>query len=110
MLKQLTRTEPYYKRNRPPMPKDIAIVVMIAPTGAYLLPLPLPAFNLLLCKLIVCPPPHCLTVFRHEVPVKNELSKKNIQDRCFGLWNSDPVAHKILAGHAENQGLKPTRG
>ena len=42
---------------------------------------------------------------RHEVPEKNELSKQNIQDRYFG--NNDPVARKILAGHAEQQGLKP---
>jgi pre-mRNA-splicing factor RBM22/SLT11 len=42
---------------------------------------------------------------RHEVPEKTELSKQNIQDRFFG--NNDPVARKILAGHAEQQGLKP---
>jgi pre-mRNA-splicing factor RBM22/SLT11 len=46
-----------------------------------------------------------LAVFRHEMPEKNELSKQNIQDRFFG--NNDPVARKILAGHADNQGLKP---
>lgn len=57
------------------MSKETAIVVMIAPTGAYLLLLPLPAISLLLCKVIVCPPSHCLTVFRNEMPVKNELSK-----------------------------------
>jgi pre-mRNA-splicing factor RBM22/SLT11 len=39
------------------------------------------------------------------MPVKNELSTQNIQDRFFG--RSDPVAHKILAGNAEKQGLKP---
>jgi pre-mRNA-splicing factor RBM22/SLT11 len=39
------------------------------------------------------------------MPVKNELSKQNIQDRFFG--QNDPVARKILAGHAEQQGLKP---
>jgi pre-mRNA-splicing factor RBM22/SLT11 len=39
------------------------------------------------------------------MPVKNELSKQNIQDRFFG--NNDPVARKILSGHAEKQGLKP---
>ena len=49
------------------------------------------------CELTVDP--------RHEMPVKNELSKQNIQDRYFG--RNDPVAHKILAGHAEKQGLKP---
>ena len=43
--------------------------------------------------------------FRHEVPVKNELSKQNIQDRFFG--RNDPVARKIMAGHAEQQGLQP---
>lgn len=46
-----------------------------------------------------------MVVFRHEMPVKNELSKQNIQDRFFG--HDDPVARKILAGHAEKQGLKP---
>jgi pre-mRNA-splicing factor RBM22/SLT11 len=39
------------------------------------------------------------------MPVNNELSKQNIQDRFFG--NDDPVARKILAGHAEKQGLNP---
>lgn len=39
------------------------------------------------------------------MPAKNELSKQNIQDRYFG--HDDPVARKILAGHAEKQGLKP---
>ena len=39
------------------------------------------------------------------MPEKNELSKQNIQDRFFG--RDDPVAHKILAGNAEKQGLKP---
>jgi hypothetical protein len=39
------------------------------------------------------------------MPVKNELSTQNIQDRFFG--RDDPVAHKILAGNAEKQGLKP---
>lgn len=37
--------------------------------------------------------------------MKNELSKQNIQDRYFG--RNDPVARKILAGHAETQGLQP---
>jgi pre-mRNA-splicing factor RBM22/SLT11 len=45
-----------------------------------------------------------LAIFRHEIPVKNEVSNQNIQDRYFG--NNDPVARKILAAHAENQGLK----
>jgi hypothetical protein len=44
-------------------------------------------------------------IYRHEIPVQNELSKQNIQDRFFG--RSDPVARKILSGHAEKQGLTP---
>jgi hypothetical protein len=44
-------------------------------------------------------------VYRHEIPVQNELSKQNIQDRFFG--RSDPVARKLLSGHADKQGLTP---
>ncbi|KAJ8486959.1 hypothetical protein ONZ45_g3593 [Pleurotus djamor] len=78
MLKQLARTDPYYKRNRPHV-----------------------------CSFFVkgectrgneCP-------YRHEKPVNNELSNQNIQDRYHG--KSDPVARKILATHAESMGLKP---
>jgi len=78
MLKQLARTDPYYKRNRPHV-----------------------------CSFFVkgecnrgdqCP-------YRHEKPVDNALSKQNIQDRYYG--KNDPVAHKILSKHAESQGLKP---
>ncbi|TFK76293.1 hypothetical protein BDN72DRAFT_830848 [Pluteus cervinus] len=78
MLKQLARTDPYYKRNRPQI-----------------------------CSFYVkgecnrgsdCP-------YRHEMPVDNELSHQNIQDRYHG--RNDPVAKKILSGHAESQGLKP---
>jgi hypothetical protein len=79
------------------MPKGTAIVVTIAPTGAYLfISPPSPSAHLFV---------PVLAVFRHEMPVENDLSKQNIQDRYFG--NNDPVARKILAGHAENQGLKP---
>ena len=76
-------------------------MVTIAPTGAYLF-LP-PSFTLLLFKAYLFVP--VLAVSSHEVPVDNELSKQNIQDRYFG--KNDPVARKILSGHAENQGLKP---
>jgi len=78
MLKQLARTNPYYKRNRPQI-----------------------------CSFFVkgectrggeCP-------YRHEQPVDNGLQHQNIQDRYHG--NNDPVARKILRGHAETQGLKP---
>ncbi|KAF9075173.1 pre-mRNA-splicing factor SLT11 [Rhodocollybia butyracea] len=77
MLKQLARTDPYYKRNRPKI-----------------------------CSFFVkgecsrgseCP-------YRHEKPVDNELSHQNIQDRYHG--RNDPVARKILSTHAESQGLK----
>src|ERR1700722_10224323 len=44
---------------------------------------------------------HC----RHEMPTADELSKQNVQDRYYG--KDDPVAHKILSSHAEDQGLKP---
>lgn len=79
MLKQLARTDPYYKRNRPHV-----------------------------CSFYVkgecnrgeeCP-------YRHEMPNKNsELAHQNIKDRYYG--NDDPVAKKIMVGHAEKQGLKP---
>lgn len=42
---------------------------------------------------------------RHEMPVKNELSKQNIQDRYHGV--DDPVAKKILNTHATSMGLAP---
>ncbi|KAG6867005.1 hypothetical protein C0991_003921 [Blastosporella zonata] len=78
MLKQLARTDPYYKRNRPQV-----------------------------CSFFVkgecsrgneCP-------YRHEKPANNDLAQQNIQDRYHG--RNDPVARKILTTHAENQGLKP---
>lgn len=78
MLKQLARTDPYYKRNKPHV-----------------------------CSFFVkgecnrgteCP-------YRHETPVQNELSKQNIQDRYHG--RNDPVAQKILNTHAKNMGLTP---
>ncbi|EPQ58723.1 hypothetical protein GLOTRDRAFT_36495 [Gloeophyllum trabeum ATCC 11539] len=78
MLKQLARTDPYYKRNRPHV-----------------------------CSFFVkgeckrgdeCP-------YRHEKPVENELSKQNIQDRYYG--RNDAVAKKILLTHASSMGLQP---
>jgi len=78
MLKQLARTDPYYKRNRPK-----------------------------LCSFFVkgectrgdeCP-------YRHEKPEDSDLSKQNMQDRYYG--RNDPVAAKIMARNAETQGLKP---
>ena len=78
MLKQLARTDPYYKRNRPH-------VCSFFVKGD--------------CKRgTECP-------YRHEMPVDNELSNQNLQDRYYG--RADPVARKILSTHAESQGLKP---
>ncbi|KAJ7460838.1 hypothetical protein FB451DRAFT_1500022 [Mycena latifolia] len=78
MLKQLARTDPCYKRNRPHICSFF--VKGECTRGAE------------------CP-------FRHEMPVNNELSHQNIQDRFHG--RNDPVAKKIMAAHAESQGLKP---
>ncbi|KAI0724010.1 hypothetical protein C8T65DRAFT_734515 [Cerioporus squamosus] len=78
MLKQLARTDPYYKRNRPHLCSFFA-------KGE--------------CKRgDECP-------YRHEMPVQNELSKQNIQDRYHG--RNDPVARKILSANATNMGLQP---
>ncbi|KAF8798187.1 hypothetical protein BYT27DRAFT_7343931 [Phlegmacium glaucopus] len=78
MLKQLARTDPYYKRNRP----HVCSFFMKGD-----------------CKRgTECP-------YRHEMPVDNDLSNQNLQDRYHG--RADPVARKILSNHAETQGLKP---
>ena len=39
------------------------------------------------------------------MPVQNDLSKQNIQDRYHG--RNDPVANKILSTNAANMGLAP---
>ncbi|KAF7323078.1 Pre-mRNA splicing factor [Mycena chlorophos] len=80
MLKQLARTDPYYKRNRPNI-----------------------------CSFFVkgectrgdeCP-------FRHEMPASDQKQniQKSIQDRYHG--RDDAVAQRIMTTHAESQGLKP---
>jgi pre-mRNA-splicing factor RBM22/SLT11 len=46
-----------------------------------------------------------LCPFRHELPVNNELSKQNIQDRFHG--RNDPVAKKMLGTAASDVGLAP---
>lgn len=43
--------------------------------------------------------------FRHELPVKNDLSKQNIKDRFHGT--NDPVAKKILGATTAAAGLAP---
>ncbi|WVO17492.1 pre-mRNA-splicing factor SLT11 [Cryptococcus depauperatus] len=79
MLKNLARTDPYYKRNRPHI-----------------------------CSFFVkgeckrgeeCP-------FRHEMPQENEMkpSQQSLVDRYYG--KNDPVAKKILSQNAETKGLK----
>lgn len=79
MLKQLARTDPYYKRNRPHLCSFYA-------KGD--------------CKRgSDCP-------YRHEMPVDNDLAHQNIQDRYYG--KNDPVARKIMSAHADSQGLKPS--
>nr|VWP00799.1 BcRAC, Rac-like GTPase [Ganoderma boninense] len=78
MLKQLARTDPYYKRNRPHLCSFFA-------KGE--------------CNRgDACP-------YRHEMPVDNELSKQNIVDRYHG--RNDPVAKKIMSAHAATMGLQP---
>lgn len=78
MLKQLARTDPYYKRNRPH-------VCSFFVKGD--------------CKRgTECP-------YRHEMPVDSNLSNQNLQDRYHG--RADPVARKILSGYAEGKGLVP---
>jgi len=44
-------------------------------------------------------------MYRHELPEKNDLSNQNIKDRYYG--RNDPVAKKIMTGHATQQGLQP---
>lgn len=78
MLKQLARTDPYYKRNRPRLCTFYAKGECNRGSD--------------------CP-------YRHEMPADNELSKQNIQDRYHG--RSDPVANKIMTNHAAAMGLAP---
>lgn len=78
MLKQLARTDPYYKRNRP------QVCSFFGKGGCN--------------RGDECP-------YRHEKPIESELSHQNIQDRYHG--HNDPVARKILRQHAESQGLAP---
>jgi pre-mRNA-splicing factor RBM22/SLT11 len=78
MLKQLARTDPFYKRNRP---KVCSFFVKGECTRGT-----------------ECP-------YRHEKPADNELSNQNMQDRYYG--RNDPVARKIMGSHADSQGLTP---
>ena len=95
MLKQLARTEPYYKRNQPHICSFYAKGGCNRGTNC----------PYRCARVLLLPPCELIVNLRHEMPVKNELSKQNIQDRYFG--HNDPVARKILSGHAEKLGLKP---
>jgi len=78
MLKQLARSDPYYKRNRPHVCSFFA-------KGE--------------CKRgTECP-------YRHEKPTEGPLANQNIKDRYYG--NNDPVARKMLRGFAAEKGLEP---
>ena len=77
MLKNIARTDPHYKRNRPH-------ICSFFVKGE--------------CKRgTECP-------FRHEVPEENGLQKQSLVDRYYG--KNDPVARKILKDQAETKGLK----
>jgi pre-mRNA-splicing factor RBM22/SLT11 len=78
MLKELARTDPYYKRNRPHVCSFFAKGE--CNRGAD------------------CP-------YRHEKPAEGALAHQNMQDRYYG--RNDPVARKILSGNAQTQGLAP---
>ncbi|TFL07543.1 hypothetical protein BDV98DRAFT_520513 [Pterulicium gracile] len=77
MLKQLARTDPYYKRNRPNVCSFFAKGECNRGSD--------------------CP-------YRHEKPVEGDLAHQNIQDRYYG--RNDPVARKIMSSNAQAQGLK----
>jgi pre-mRNA-splicing factor RBM22/SLT11 len=97
MLKALARTDPYYKRNRPHVCSFFikgeckrgsecpyrCVVIPVAESGHFT---------------------HA-SVYRHEMPVENELAQQNMVDRYHG--RNDPVARKIMSTHAKTQGLEP---
>ena len=95
MLKQLARTDPYYKRNRPHICSFFVKGECNRGAQCPFRQVYTPCWRL-----------HKLNpAIRHEKPTEGALAKQNIQDRYHGL--DDPVAQKIMAKHAENQGLKP---
>ena len=96
MLKELARTDPYYKRNRPQICSFF--VKGECKRGAECpYRLVLPTYS---SKHV-----HLILTFRHEKPAESDLSHQNIRDRFYG--RNDPVARKILSGHAAAQGLTP---
>jgi len=96
MLKQLARSEPYYKRNR-------AHVCSFFLKGECNRGDACPfryASGLHLRGII-----NVDGYFSHEKPADNGLQHQNIQDRYYG--RNDPVARKILTQFADSQGLAP---
>ncbi|EIW69766.1 hypothetical protein TREMEDRAFT_29541 [Tremella mesenterica DSM 1558] len=77
MLKNIARSDPYYKRNRPHI-----------------------------CSFFVkgdCKRGADCPFSRHEIPEENGLQNQKLADRYYG--RNDPVAKKILTQHAESKGL-----
>lgn len=105
MLKQLARTDPYYKRNRPHVCSFFAKGECKRGTEC---PYRSVGSSEHRTTPVFIPLRTCLTILflsRHEIPEKNTLSNQNIKDRYYG--RNDPVARKILSGHATSQGLTP---
>ena len=98
MLKQLARTDPYYKRNKPHLCSFYAKGECKRGSEC---PYRCVLFHLSQNRLLIKTIHHN----RHELPVQNELSKQNIQDRYHG--RNDPVANKILSTNASKMGLTP---
>lgn len=95
MLKELARTNPYYKRNRPHVCSFFVKGECKRGTEC-----PYRCAPLLMNQNDLADLP-C----RHEQPPDNELAHQSIKDRYHG--QNDPVAKKIMASHAAVQGLKP---
>lgn len=98
MLKELARTDPYYKRNRPHLCSFYAKGECKRGSEC---PYRYVCVSILSTPVIERFP----SFFSHEMPVQNDLSKQNIQDRYHG--RNDPVANKILSTNAAAAGLTP---
>lgn len=99
MLKQLARSDPYYKRNRP---KVCSFFAKGECTRGDECPYRFVFSSL--CTFVyygLC----STSGYRHEKPEDNDLAHQNMQDRYYG--RDDPVAKRIMAKHADSQGLKP---
>ena len=94
MLKNLARSDPFYKRNRPHI---CSFFVKGECKRGGECPFRCAVVILGLAARID-------TTFRHELPEENGLQKQNLQDRYYG--RNDPVAKKILKQEAESKGMK----